>query len=68
MKNTKLKPLPTDEIIVGPVSAEQRDQLVNLLNEYRDVFAQDLSKIECAKSAEINITLDKEDTFMYRLL
>lgn len=61
-----LPPIPVDELNVGPITPEERLKLVQLLNEYRDCFAQSISEIGQAKNVEMKITLIEEKPFTYR--
>lgn len=61
-----LPPLPTEEIIMGPVNEAERHALINLLNEFRDCFAMNTTELGCSKSTEMVINLHDHKPFSYR--
>lgn len=62
----ELPPIKLEDINVGPVTDEERNELLELLNEYRDCFSKDTASIGCAKSVEMSIRLTNEAPFTYR--
>lgn len=58
--------LPVEEINVGPVTPLQREDLIQLLQNYRDCFSKSATDVGCAKSAEMKIILNDESPFTYR--
>jgi transposase InsO family protein len=65
-KTVERQPLPEADIQIGVVNEDERRQLIKLLNEYRDCFAQDLTELGKAKSVELEINLSEEQPFTYR--
>ena len=61
-----LKPLPLDDIVVGPIDKNQKQTLFNLLQEYRDCFSLTTSELGCSKTAKMEIALHEEKPFSYR--
>jgi hypothetical protein len=59
-------PLPKADIEVGAINNDERRQLIKLLGEYRDCFAQDITRLGKAKSVELEIKRNKEQPFTYR--
>lgn len=59
-------PLPRADIIIGPVDETYKLRLINILDQYRDCFAQSTAELGCAKSAHMNIRLNDEKPFVYR--
>lgn len=66
LSETKKVDLPLNEIQIGPVNEQQKEKLFQLLNEYRDCFAQSQEELGCAKSAHMKIQLNDEKPFTYR--
>lgn len=58
--------LSISEMQIGPVDEEQKQQLVRLLNEYRDCFAQNMNELGCAKTVCMEIRLNEDKPFTYR--
>lgn len=58
--------LPVDEIKIGLIDDAQQQELLDLLQEYRDCFATRTSELGCAKSAQMTIHLNEEKPFTYR--
>ena len=56
-----LKPLPLDDIVVGPIDKNQKQTLFNLLQEYRDCFSLTTSELGCSKTAKMEIALHEEN-------
>lgn len=61
-----LKDLPFDKLITGPITVQQRKSLIELLTKYRNVFAENLAELGCAKSTQMEINLSMEKPFTYR--
>jgi hypothetical protein len=61
-----LTDLPLDEIKVGPITSNQRQELIALITEFRDCFAQSFSELGCAKSTEMEIRLTEDKPFSYK--
>ncbi|KAH0808426.1 hypothetical protein GEV33_014365 [Tenebrio molitor] len=61
-----LTDLPLDEIKVGPITSNQRQELIAIITEFRDCFAQSLSELGCAKSTEMEIILTEDKPFSYK--
>lgn len=64
--NSEISLLPEDDIIIGSVPDEVKRKLIELLNEYRDCFAQVIEELGCAKSAEMHIQLKDDKPFSYK--
>ncbi|KAH0820685.1 hypothetical protein GEV33_002106 [Tenebrio molitor] len=61
-----LTDLPLDEIKVGPITSNQRLELIALITEFRDRLAPSLSELGCAKSTEMEIRLTEDKPFSYK--
>lgn len=51
---------------IGDVSPDVKEQLLNLINQYRDCFALSTAELGCAQSGQISIKLQEEKPFSYR--
>lgn len=47
--NTKLKPLERHQVTIGPISEQEKRQLMTLLNEHLTCFALKTDELGCAK-------------------
>lgn len=62
---SNLEPLNKDDIKTGPgLDSEQLDRLYVLLQNYRDCFATNISKIGCARGVEMKIDLPDNSLFV----
>ncbi|GLV46470.1 hypothetical protein CBL_21305, partial [Carabus blaptoides fortunei] len=59
-------PLSTADIKTGPLDQKSNEQLVLLLQKYRNCFAQDLHELGKAKSATMAIRLTSDNPVTYR--
>ncbi|XP_044581490.1 uncharacterized protein LOC123263035 [Cotesia glomerata] len=70
MRTVKTEPqndLPRDQILTGPeVSPSEKDALYDLLDNYRDCFASNVSELGHTRASEINIELDSNSVVTYR--
>lgn len=63
----KLFPLLNkDDIKIGPISCEEKEAVLNLLQEYRDCIAERVEELGCAESAQMKINLKDDTPFSYR--
>jgi hypothetical protein len=59
-------PLDINQVKVGNVEENQKDQLIKLLNEFRDCFACSIEELGCAKSERMVIQLTDDTPFSHR--
>lgn len=62
----QLPPLDRENIIIGPISWEQKEIVFNLLQEYRDCIAENVDELGCVTSAQMDIKLKDDTPFYYR--
>lgn len=62
----QLPPLNRDDVQIGPISNEQKEEVYNLLQEYRDCIAESVEELGCAVSAQMDIKLKDDTPFSYR--
>ena len=62
----QLSKISLNDIEVGPVDNRYKDQLIRILNEYRDCIALSTRELRCVKSAEMEIHLTEDKPFYYR--
>lgn len=51
---------------VGPIDEESKQKLIRLIGEYRGCFAETIGELGCAKSTQMDISLQKEAPFTHR--
>lgn len=62
-----LEPLSRDDIHINPnLSNIQKDVVYNLINKYRECFAQNLSELGCTNITELDIKLTDDIPVAYR--
>lgn len=62
-----LLPVTLDEIKINPnLTLLQKQQVLQLINKYRDCFAQNLSELGCTDKAEMHIELNDTTPVVYR--
>ncbi|XP_076256206.1 uncharacterized protein LOC143193741 [Rhynchophorus ferrugineus] len=66
VREEDLGPLPLSDIEVGPIDEEQKQRLLDLLNQNRDCLALSTSELACSKMAEIKIHLCNHAPLFYR--
>lgn len=62
----KLDLLTLEDFKVGTITREEQIRLITLLNKYRTSFAKNIDEIGCAKSANVQIVLEREVPFTHR--
>lgn len=67
INSESLTPFTIDEVNINPnLTLQQRQNVLNLINLYRDCFAQTLSELGCTNVTEMNIELDDTTPVAYR--
>lgn len=62
-----LEPIDHNDILVNPeLTSEQKEMVYNLVDRYRDCFAQNLSELGCTNISELDIKLTDETLVAYR--
>ncbi|CAH2227286.1 jg27653, partial [Pararge aegeria aegeria] len=62
-----LNPLDRNDILINPdISDKQKETVYNLINEYRECFAQNLSELGCTNISELDIKLTDDNPVAYR--
>lgn len=64
--NHDLPKLKQSDIETGQLNENNKQQLLDLLNRYRDCFAENNSELGIAKSAELEIHLENNRPFTFR--
>lgn len=64
--DTSIVEFSCDDVKIGPVTEGEINQLFELLNEYRDCFAQSVEEHGCTKATPMETRLPEDRSFTYR--